>query len=54
VKFKLDENLPVSAASVLAAATVIKAIQDLGSLAEPNLAGAVAVLQRGLLRIRHP
>jgi hypothetical protein len=37
------------------AATVIKAIDDLGSLAEPeNLAGAVAVLQRGLLRIRHP
>jgi hypothetical protein len=37
------------------AATVIKAIGDLASLAEPeNLAGAVAVLQRGLLRIRHP
>jgi predicted nuclease of predicted toxin-antitoxin system len=118
VKFKLDENLPVSATSVLAAAghdvdtvpgeqltgrpdqdvvaasaaaqrvlisldvglgdirayppgshagivilrladqsaaTVSKAIGDLASLAEPeNLAGAVAVLQRGLLRIRHP
>jgi predicted nuclease of predicted toxin-antitoxin system len=118
VKFKLDENLPVSAASILAAvghdvdtvlgehltgrpdrdivaastaagrvlisldvglgdirtyppgshtgivisrladqsaATVIKAIEDLASLAEPaSLAGAVAVLQRGLLRIRHP
>jgi len=36
------------------AATVIKAIEDLASLAEPSLAGAVAVLQRGLLRIRHP
>ena len=118
MKFKLDENLPVSAASVLAAAghdvdtvpgeqlagrpdqdvvaastaaervlisldvglgdirayppgshagivilrlsdqsaaTVIKAIGDLASLTEPeSLAGAVAVLQRGLLRIRHP
>ncbi|HUB41289.1 MAG TPA: hypothetical protein VMA72_20795 [Streptosporangiaceae bacterium] len=37
------------------AAAVIKAIGDLASLAEPDsLAGAVAVLQRGLLRIRHP
>jgi predicted nuclease of predicted toxin-antitoxin system len=118
VKFKLDENLPVSAASVLvaaghgvdtvpgehladrpdhdivtaatasqrvlisldvglgdirgyppgsrgpivilrladqSAATVIKAIGDLASLGEPeSLVGAVAVLQRGLLRIRHP
>jgi predicted nuclease of predicted toxin-antitoxin system len=118
VKFKLDENLPASAASVLAAAghdvdtvpaehlagrpdhdivaastaaervlisldvglgdirayppgshagililrladqsatTVIKAIEDLASLAQPaSLAGTVAVLQRGLLRIRHP
>jgi hypothetical protein len=37
------------------AATVIKAIGDLANLAEPeNLVGAVAVLQRGLLRIRHP
>jgi integrase/recombinase XerD len=36
-------------------ATVSKAIGDLASLAEPeNLAGAVTVLQRGLLRIRHP
>ena len=36
-------------------ATVIKAIEDLASLAEPaSLAGAVAVLQRGLLRVRHP
>jgi hypothetical protein len=36
-------------------ATVIKAIEDLASLAEPeSLAGAVAVLQCGLLRIRHP
>lgn len=36
-------------------ATVIKAIEELASLAEPaSLAGAVAVLQRGLLRIRHP
>jgi predicted nuclease of predicted toxin-antitoxin system len=118
VKFKLDENLPVSAVRVLAAAghdvdtvpdehlvgqpdqevvtastaaervlisldvglgdirayppgshagivilrladqsatTVIKAIGELASLAEPeSLAGAVAVLQRGLLRVRHP
>ena len=37
------------------AATVVKAIEDLASLAEPaSLAGAIAVLQRGLLRIRHP
>jgi hypothetical protein len=37
------------------AATVIKAIGDLASLTEPDsLAAAVAVLQRGLLRIRHP
>jgi predicted nuclease of predicted toxin-antitoxin system len=37
------------------AATVLKAIEDLASLPEPeSLAGAVAVLQRGLLRIRHP
>jgi len=118
VKFKLDENLPVSSAAILAsvghdvdtvaaegmtgapdqdvvaaaaragrilvtldvglgdirayppgshagivvlrlpdqsAATVTKAISDLAGLAEPgSLAGAVAVMQRGLLRIRHP
>jgi hypothetical protein len=37
------------------AATVIEAIGDLASLAElESLAGAVAVLQGGLLRIRHP
>jgi hypothetical protein len=37
------------------AATVTKAISDLAILAEPaSLAGAVAVLRRGLLRIRHP
>lgn len=37
------------------AATVTKAISDLASLAEPaSLTGAVAVLQRGLLRIRRP
>ena len=36
-------------------ATVTKAIDDLASLAAPqSLAGTVAVLQRGLLRIRHP
>lgn len=36
-------------------ATVSKAITDLASLTDAaNLAGAVAVLQRGLLRIRHP
>ncbi len=116
MKFKLDENLPASAAAILASAghdadTVIaehlagapdpdvvtaasaagrvlitfgrgtgdirayppgshagivvlrladqsaatKAISDLATLAEPaSLAGAVAILQRGLLRIRHP
>jgi predicted nuclease of predicted toxin-antitoxin system len=118
VKFKLDENLPVSSAAILAsaghdvdtvsaegltgaadqdvvttatatgrvlisldlglgdirayppgshsgivilrladqsAATVTAAIGDLASLAElDSLAGAIAVLQRGLLRIRHP
>ena len=37
------------------AATVIKAIGDVADLAEPeSLAGAVTLLQRGLLRIRHP
>ncbi len=36
-------------------ATVSKAIADLASLTDAaNLAGAVAVLQHGLLRIRHP
>jgi predicted nuclease of predicted toxin-antitoxin system len=118
VKFKLDENLPSSAAAVLAAAghdvdtvlaedltgapdpsvvsaatkvgrilisvdiglgdirayppgshagivvlrvpdqsaaTVAKTISDLASLTElASLTGSVAVLQRGLLRIRHP
>jgi predicted nuclease of predicted toxin-antitoxin system len=117
VKFKLDENLPVSSAEVLAsvghhvdtvtgeglkgapdqdvvaaaaaaervlitldqgmgdirayppgshadivvlrlpdqsAAAVTQAITDLASFAEPTtLVGAIAVLQRGLLRIRH-
>ena len=37
------------------AATVSKAISDLASLADPGgLTGAVTILQRGLLRIRHP
>jgi predicted nuclease of predicted toxin-antitoxin system len=37
------------------AATVTSAISELASLAEPaNLTGAVAILQRGLLRIRRP
>lgn len=37
------------------ATAVTKAIGDLADLAEPgSLTGAVAVLQRGLLRIRHP
>jgi len=73
VKFKLDENLPVSAAAVLAevghdvdtvsaegltGATdpdVTKTIGDLANLAElASLTGSVAILQRGLLRIRHP
>jgi predicted nuclease of predicted toxin-antitoxin system len=37
------------------ATTVTRAISDLASLAEPaSLTGAVAVLQRGLLRIRRP
>ena len=36
-------------------AAATKAISDLASLTNPDsLAGAVAVLQRGLLRIRHP
>lgn len=48
VRFKLDENLPASSA-------VTKAISDLTGFAEPaSLTGAVAVLQRGLLRIRRP
>jgi predicted nuclease of predicted toxin-antitoxin system len=37
------------------AATASKAVGDLATLADPDsLAGAVAVLQQGLLRIRHP
>jgi predicted nuclease of predicted toxin-antitoxin system len=37
------------------ATTVAKAISDLASFAEPDsLAGAIAVLQRGLMRVRHP
>jgi hypothetical protein len=37
------------------AATVTKTISDLASLTDlASLAGSVAVLQRGLLRIRHP
>jgi hypothetical protein len=37
------------------AATVTKTVSDLASLTElASLAGPVAVLQRGLLRIRHP
>lgn len=36
-------------------ATVSNAITDLANLSDPaNLTGAVAVLQRGLLRLRHP
>jgi len=36
-------------------ATVSKAITDLASITEPaSLARANSVLQRGLLRIRHP
>jgi len=37
------------------AAAVSKAVSDLAALTNPDgLAGAVSVLQRGLLRIRHP
>jgi hypothetical protein len=37
------------------AATVTKTISDLAGLTEPaSLAGSVAVLPHGLLRIRHP
>ena len=37
------------------AATVTEAINDLVGLAEPaSLTGAIAILQRGLLRIRRP
>jgi hypothetical protein len=36
-------------------AAVSKAVSDLATFTDPDsLAGAVAVLQRGLLRIRHP
>jgi len=36
------------------AATAIKAVSDLAPLTDPDsLAGAVTILQRGLLRIRH-
>jgi hypothetical protein len=77
VKFKLDENLPVSSAAILTSvghgvdtvadeglvgapdrdvvAAATRAVSDLATLTNPDsLAGAVAVLQRGLLRIRHP
>ena len=37
------------------ATSATKAVSDLATLTDPeSLAGAVAVLQRGLLRIRHP
>ena len=37
------------------AAAASKAVSDLATVVDPDsLAGAVAVLQRGLLRIRHP
>jgi hypothetical protein len=37
------------------AAAAVTAVSDLATLTNPDsLAGAVAVLQRGLLRIRHP
>lgn len=37
------------------AATVTKAVSDLAGIADvDNLVGAVTVMQRGLLRIRHP
>jgi predicted nuclease of predicted toxin-antitoxin system len=37
------------------AATATKVISELATLAEPaTLAGTIAILQRGLLRIRHP
>jgi predicted nuclease of predicted toxin-antitoxin system len=37
------------------AAAATKAVSDLATLANPDsLAGAVTILQRGLLRIRHP
>ena len=37
------------------AATVTKAVSDLAAIADlDNLVGAVTVMQRGLLRIRHP
>jgi predicted nuclease of predicted toxin-antitoxin system len=37
------------------AAAATKAVSDLATLTDPDsLAGAVTVLQRGLLRIRHP
>jgi len=55
VKFKLDENLPVSSTAILTSRCSTKAVSDLATLHNPDsLAGAVTVLQRGLLRIRHP
>lgn len=59
MKFKLDENLPVSSSAILTSSghdvDTVKAASDLATLTNPDsLAGAVAVLQRGLLRIRHP
>ena len=67
MKFKLDENLPVSSAAILArAGHDVDTVGEEGLSGAPDaevvaavaaadsLAGAVAVLQRGLLRIRHP
>ncbi len=52
MRFKLDENLPVSSAAILASAG--HDVDTVGQEGLSGLNGAVAVLQHGLLRIRHP
>jgi hypothetical protein len=53
VKFKL--GIVVLRLTDQSAAAAIKAVSDLAAHTDPDgLAGAVTVLQRGLLRIRHP
>lgn len=58
MKFKLDENLPVSSTAILTSTGHdVDTVTQEGLIGAPDrdsLAGAVTVLQRGLLRIRHP
>jgi len=49
VRVKLDENVPVNAASIFAAAG-----HDVDAVADEGLAGCVAVFRDGSLRVRRP